>query len=78
VDESKLELRSKKCIFLGYVDEVKGYILLCSDSKSPKFIVRKDVVFDKFAMIHLGMEFVVSGWKEQSHSKEVELQVEAS
>jgi hypothetical protein len=32
------------CIFLGYADGIKGYILWCSVPKSPKFIFNRDVV----------------------------------
>jgi hypothetical protein len=52
VNDGKLELRSKKCIFLGYTDRVKGYRLWCFDPKSHKFIVSRDVVFDESTMLH--------------------------
>jgi hypothetical protein len=39
VNDGKLEPMSKKCIFLGYEDGVKGYRLWCSDPRSPKFII---------------------------------------
>jgi hypothetical protein len=44
VNEGKLEPRSKKCIFFGYIDRVKGYRLLHYDPKSPKFIISRDAL----------------------------------
>jgi hypothetical protein len=52
VNDCKLEPRSKKCALLGYADKVKGYRLWCSDPKSHKFIVSRDVVFDESTMLH--------------------------
>ena len=37
--------RAKKCTFIGYGSGVKGYCLLCADSK--KVIVSRDVTFDE-------------------------------
>uniref|UniRef100_A0A5B7C5R0 Retroviral polymerase SH3-like domain-containing protein n=1 Tax=Davidia involucrata TaxID=16924 RepID=A0A5B7C5R0_DAVIN len=51
VNEGKLEPKAKKCIFLGYSDGVKGYKLWCTDENSPKYIISKDVTFDKSAML---------------------------
>ena len=78
VNVGKLKPRSKKCIFLGYADRMKGYRLWCFDLKSPKFIVSRDVVFDESSMLHPRKESIVSAGKEKGFSKEVELQVEAS
>lgn len=78
VNDRKLEPRSKKCIFLGYADRVKGYRLWCSDPKSPKFIVSRDVVFDESTMLHPRKEFVIFTRNKQGSNKEVELQVEVS
>lgn len=45
MNEGKLELRTKKCIFLGYASRVKGYMLLYLNPKSLKFFICKDVIF---------------------------------
>ena len=50
VDNSKLEHRSLKCIFLSYKAGVKGYKLWCPDLR--KVIVSKDFVFDEIAILH--------------------------
>ena len=49
--KDKLEPRSRKCIFLGYADEVKRYRLWYSDSKSSKFLIGKDATFNKFVIL---------------------------
>ncbi|GJZ86547.1 gag-pol polyprotein [Tanacetum coccineum] len=42
-ETTKLDLKSKKCLFLGYADGVKGYRLW--DPTAHKVVVSKDVVF---------------------------------
>ena len=42
-ERSKLDPKSGKCIFLGYVDGVKGYRLW--DPTIHKVVIRKDVIF---------------------------------
>ena len=42
---SKLDSKSKECIFLGYKKGVKGYKL--SDPTSHKVVISKDVVFEE-------------------------------
>ena len=59
VNDGKLELREKKVIFLGYATGVKGYMLWCPDSKSPKFVINSDVTFDENYMFQLRKESVV-------------------
>jgi hypothetical protein len=73
VNDGTLEPMSKKCIFLGYGDKVKGYRLWCSDPKSHKFLVSIDVVFDESTMLYPRKESVIFTRNEQGSSKEVEV-----
>ena len=49
VNESKLDPRAKKTLFMGVTPGVKGYRLWCLSSK--KIISSKDVAFDESAML---------------------------
>ncbi|KAG8477231.1 hypothetical protein CXB51_031078 [Gossypium anomalum] len=49
VDNEKLELRSIKCVFLGYKAGIKGYKLWCPENR--KVVISRDVVFDETAML---------------------------
>lgn len=51
VDESVLEQRARKNIFLRYVGDVKGYWLWCPNLKSLKHLITKDVIFDEYALL---------------------------
>ncbi|KAG6420699.1 hypothetical protein SASPL_117236 [Salvia splendens] len=50
VNESKLDPRAKKALFMGFSVGVKGYRLWCLESK--KTIVRRDVTFDESSMLN--------------------------
>ena len=46
---SKLDPRSKKCIFVGYDDVTKGYRLW--DPTARKIVISRDVIFDESSLI---------------------------
>ncbi|KAG8479138.1 hypothetical protein CXB51_029778 [Gossypium anomalum] len=70
VDNGKLELRSIKCVFLGYKAGVKGYKLWCPENR--KVVISRDIVFDETAMLP-NLSFKDSSNKE--NQKQVEHQI---
>ncbi|KAG9458815.1 hypothetical protein H6P81_003323 [Aristolochia fimbriata] len=50
VNESKLDPRAKKALFMGFNAGVKGYRLWCLEAK--KTIISRDVTFDESAMLN--------------------------
>jgi len=77
VNEGKLEPRVKKCIFLGYANEVKGFRLWYSDSKSSKLIISRDVTFDESSMVTPKKECLDMG-KYHGVRENVDLEIKAS
>ena len=51
-NDEKLELRSRKGIFLGYPMGVKGFRVWLPDPKAPKAIISRNVIFDENTMLH--------------------------
>jgi hypothetical protein len=75
VNDGKLAPRAVECIFLGYASESKGYRLWCSDPKSQKLILSRDVTFNEDALLSSGKQSVVSSSSTgnlQSTSEKVE------
>ncbi|KAK3040107.1 hypothetical protein RJ639_027833 [Escallonia herrerae] len=75
VNDGKLEPRAKKCIFLGYATEVKGYRLWCLDSKSSRFLISRDVTFNESLMLSEKDELIDAG-KDHGAREKVVLEVQ--
>ena len=44
-EKTKMDSKSRRCIFLGYADEVKGYRMW--DPTAHKIVINRDVIFVK-------------------------------
>nr|KYP76595.1 Retrovirus-related Pol polyprotein from transposon TNT 1-94 [Cajanus cajan] len=74
VKEGKLEPRAVKCVFIGYLDGVKGYKLWKMEKGRGKCIISRDVIFHE---TKLGM--LEEQQMEESSSKDhVQFEVESS
>lgn len=51
VRDDKLELRTKKCIFLMYASGIKVYKVWCNNPKAQELIISWDIKFNKFASL---------------------------
>ena len=80
VNDGKLAPRAIKCIFLGYASESKGYRLWCSDPKSRKLILSRDVTFNEDALLSSGKQSSMSSSSTnnlQGTSEKVELELKS-
>lgn len=68
-DRSKLDSKSKKCVFVGYAKGVKGFKLWNAIKK--KTVISRDVVFYKQLMLKQSVATDVSASEEETFSKEV-------
>lgn len=80
VNVGTLEPRAMRCIFLGYTTIVKGYRLWCiKKDRTPKFIISKNVVFDKSTMFGQREELDnLAGNKYQGTDQKTEFEIETS
>ena len=72
VKEDKLDPRVKKGVLVGFKKEVKGYKIW--DHKDKKFVLSRDVMFDKASML----KFTISQQVEIEKTKGILQQVESN
>jgi len=73
---SKLDPKSKKYIFVGYGDGVKGYKLW--DPTSQKIIIRKYVVFDESPVIKLDVIEIEMKQEQVPKNQRIQLETQPS
>ncbi|KAJ9547247.1 hypothetical protein OSB04_019790 [Centaurea solstitialis] len=73
VSEGKLEPRSKKGLFMGYGDDVKGYRIWCLDKR--KVILSRDVKFDEESMLRSIKGSSTPSVQEEKGSEQVEFEL---
>ena len=72
-ERSKLDAKSRQCIFRGYQKRVKDFKLW--DSKSNKVVINRDVVFDEKAMVQKEEKQALENYSSDDHVVHVELEL---
>ena len=75
-DDGKLNAKARKCIFLGYASGVKGYRLWCTDSKTPRLLIDRNVVIHESVLLSPKEGSIASDdtGSQENVSKQVELE----
>ena len=73
VKQGKLEPRAKKCLFIDYPTDVKGYKLWTLEPEGPRTIVTRDVTFDESTTMKLGNKKTQHDLEEKRESMDVEI-----
>lgn len=79
IRKDKLELGAVKCMFLGYLEEIKGYGLWFLESCHWRCIISHDVVFNETHMaykIDSGMSKSSNDQNEKDEYEKLNLEVE--
>jgi len=67
IRQDKLEPRVVKCIFLGYLEGVKGYKLWCLEDGFKRCLVSRDVVFNEAEMAYKTKPNMIQSNTDQSN-----------
>lgn len=75
--QDKLEPRALKCMFIGYLEGVKGYKMWCLEPGHAKCFISRDVVFNEHQMANLVNKLEASS-REIDLRQTLELEVEST
>ena len=76
--QSKLDPKAKKCIFIGYDVQKKGW--KCMDPNTHKFVISRDVIFDEVSSYYSPLDVILQdiSISNNSPSSVVELPISSS
>ena len=78
MNDGKLKLKAKRCIFFDYTDGVKrNKLQYTNDSRSPKIIISRDITFDESTILHQKKESVKNICIKYGVNKQVKVDVES-